>query len=141
MSLLDFKAKTVIDFGTGTGILAILAEKLGASNITAIDNDEWSISNAKENIETNVCSKIKLVKAETIEAGLKAEIILANINLNIIIANLDAIKTASKPGTIILFSGIMTMDEGRIRAVLKENHFVIYSSFARDNWLIIAAKR
>ncbi|MFT3912449.1 MAG: 50S ribosomal protein L11 methyltransferase [Ferruginibacter sp.] len=141
MSLLDFKDKTVIDFGTGTGVLAILAEKLGASNITAVDNDDWSINNAKENIEANSCSQIKLVKAETIEAGLKANIILANINLNIIIANLDAIKAACLPDATILFSGIMAQDEGQILAALKENNFTILSSFNRDNWLIIVTKR
>src|SRR6478672_5500603 len=49
-----------MSFGTGTGILAILAEKLGAAKIIAIDNDEWSISNAKENIEKNNCKNIQL---------------------------------------------------------------------------------
>ena len=47
---IDFKNKTVFDFGTGTGILAILAKKLGAASVFAIDNDEWSIENAKEMI-------------------------------------------------------------------------------------------
>ena len=141
MSLLDFNDKTVVDFGTGTGVLAILAEKLGASNITAIDNDDWSINNARENIEANACSKIKLVKAGTIETGSKANIILANINLNIIIANLDAIKEACLPGATILFSGIMTRDEELIIAALKENNFTIFSSFNRDNWLILVTKR
>ena len=49
MREIDFKDKTVFDFGTGTGILAILAEKLGATTIDAIDVDEWSFENAKEN--------------------------------------------------------------------------------------------
>ncbi len=57
MEIIDFKNKRVIDFGTGTGILAILAEKCGASNIVAIDYDEWSIKNALENIEANNCHK------------------------------------------------------------------------------------
>src|SRR5689334_11761207 len=50
MSQIDFHQKKVLDFGTGTGILAILAEKLGASEVVAIDNDDWSIENARENI-------------------------------------------------------------------------------------------
>ena len=52
MREIDFTGKTVFDFGTGTGVLAILAEKLGAENVLAIDNDEWSIENAAENITT-----------------------------------------------------------------------------------------
>src|SRR5690349_10830070 len=50
MQQLSFNDKTVLDFGTGTGVLAILAERLGAAHITAIDNDEWSITNVEENI-------------------------------------------------------------------------------------------
>ena len=139
MSLLDFNGKEVIDFGTGTAVLAILAEKLGASEITAIDNDDWSINNAKENIEANGCSKINIIKEETIKAGIKADIILANINLNIIIANLEAIKAACKPATQILFSGIMKKDEEEITMVLKEHNFIINNCVIKDNWLIILA--
>jgi ribosomal protein L11 methyltransferase len=51
MSEMDFTGKKVLDFGTGTGILAIIAERLGASKIIAIDNDDQSITNAKENLK------------------------------------------------------------------------------------------
>ena len=97
MRLLDFKDKMVFDFGTGTGVLAILAEKLGAASVFAIDNDEWSIENAKENIAYNDCSKILIQKAETIPAEKQYDIILANINLNVILANLSSIASAAKP--------------------------------------------
>ena len=56
MAKIDFTGKTVFDFGTGTGILAILAEKLGAASVSAIDVDVWSIENAKENIEKKVAA-------------------------------------------------------------------------------------
>ncbi len=138
MLLLNFKNKRVIDFGTGTGVLAILAKKMGASEITAIDNDDWSINNAKENIEANNCGEIKILQLSTIEVGLKADIILANINLNIIIANLTAIKNACLPGTIILFSGIMVNDKQQIISALEAGDFVISDCIARDNWLILA---
>ncbi|HEV8081437.1 MAG TPA: 50S ribosomal protein L11 methyltransferase [Chitinophagaceae bacterium] len=59
MQYIDFSNKKVLDFGTGTGILAILAKKLGAKKIVAIDNDEWSINNARENFVANNCSDIK----------------------------------------------------------------------------------
>ncbi|HEU4861999.1 MAG TPA: 50S ribosomal protein L11 methyltransferase, partial [Chitinophagaceae bacterium] len=54
----DFANKNVFDFGTGTGVLSILAEKLGAKKVLAIDNDSWSIDNADENIQRNNCTKI-----------------------------------------------------------------------------------
>lgn len=141
MALLDFSNKSVIDFGTGTGILAILAEKLGASAITAIDNDDWSIENTRENIEKNGCSRIHILKAETIDAGFTADIILANINLNIIIANLGAIKKACNTGSSILFSGILASDEEAIISRIKEAGLSVCSINVRDNWLIILAKR
>ena len=67
MEKIDFKDKTVLDFGTGTGVLAILAEKLGASKVLAIDCDEWSINNTLENIEANNCKKISVEKRNDLE--------------------------------------------------------------------------
>src|SRR5205085_7037613 len=84
MQDVDFKNKKVLDFGTGTGILAILAEKLGATKITAIDNDEWSISNANENIKTNNCRNIQLLLSDSPMLSQKFDVILANINKSVI---------------------------------------------------------
>ncbi|MFN0082664.1 MAG: 50S ribosomal protein L11 methyltransferase [Ferruginibacter sp.] len=139
MSEIDFKNKSVIDFGTGTGVLAILAEKMGAEKILAIDNDEWSITNAKENIEVNKCTGINILQAETIPEGKKADIILANINLNIIKANIDAIKNAASFGTVFLFSGIMLHDEEKIIETLKGLEIIIKHVFKKENWLSILA--
>jgi ribosomal protein L11 methyltransferase len=127
----------VIDFGTGTGVLAILAEKLGAHEILAIDYDDWSINNARENVEANQCEKIVLLKADTIPSGNKADIILANINLNIIQANLDAIKTSANPGADVLFSGILSQDEETIIQALNQHGFRINGILKKDNWLAI----
>ena len=137
MLLLNFKNKRVIDYGTGTGVLAILASKMGAGDITGIDNDDWSINNAKENIESNNCGEIKILQLSTIEEGLKAEIILANINLNIIIANLPSIRLACLPGTIILFSGIMVKDKQQITDALESGNFSINECVEKDNWLLL----
>ena len=138
MSLLNFQEKTVIDFGTGTGILAILAEKLGASKIIAIDYDDWCISNAKENITANNCTRIELIKGENI-SNAKSDIILANINLNIIIENLDEIKCACKPEATVLFSGILLHDEEKLTGILKEKNFIIHTCSMKDTWMIIVA--
>jgi len=137
MSQLSHEGKSVIDFGTGTGVLAILAEKLGATGVLAIDYDDWSINNAQENVEANRCSKIILQKADTIPAGNKADIILANINLNIILANLDAILAAANPGADVLFSGILATDEQSILQALSQQGFRINSILKKDNWLAI----
>jgi ribosomal protein L11 methyltransferase len=137
MQSLDFNDKFVIDFGTGTGVLAILAEKLGAKKILAIDNDEWSINNAKENIDSNRCRKIDLVMAGEMAKEFSADIILANINLNVIIANLELIKQACIKGSQILLSGLLVQDEEAISEILKINGFVISKLVEKNNWICI----
>ncbi len=139
MSEIDFVGKSVIDFGTGTGVLAILAEKMGANKIVAIDNDEWSITNATENLNENGCKNTELVFAETIEVHFKAQIILANINLNIIKANIEAIFHAADQNAIFLFSGIMLHDEKQIIDVLQTSQLKIKAIFRKDNWLSVLA--
>ncbi len=137
MENIDFVAKTVIDFGTGTGVLAILAEKLGATNVLGIDNDDWSINNALENIASNHCHHIRLVKTDAMVEDMKADVILANINLNVIVANLSAIKASCKPGAVIVFSGLMTQDEDQIRHHLTNHQFKVLSCVAKANWIAL----
>src|ERR1700741_5040122 len=87
MKDIDIKGKHVLDFGTGTGILAILAEKMGAANVIAFDNDEWSIRNAEENFFVNRCKSITLRKADFIDTEASFDLILANINKNVLLSN------------------------------------------------------
>ncbi len=138
MSGIEFTNKSVIDFGTGTGLLSILAEKMGASAILAIDNDDWSINNAKENIAANNCSKIEVLKAETCKYSTdKADILLANINLNVIIENLDNILSSCKHPVKMLFSGILTVDETKILPILAARGINILNVASNNNWLVI----
>jgi ribosomal protein L11 methyltransferase len=138
MSMIDFNGMNVIDFGTGTGLLAILAEKMGATKIEAIDNDDWSINNAIENIESNKCSSINIVKADSCQTdAFKADIILANINLNIILSNLDNIINCGKSGSTILFSGILVEDEEQICLSIRRKNLNINSVTSKNNWLLI----
>jgi ribosomal protein L11 methyltransferase len=140
MSALNFTNKSVVDFGTGTGVLAILAEKMGASAITAIDNDDWSIENAKENISTNNSKNIALQKAESIPLNQKYDIILANINLNVILQNMPLITKACRPGTQILLSGFLITNEVSIRGSLTENSIVLQAFTHQKDWICVNAQ-
>ena len=140
MKELDFKNKNVIDFGTGTAVLAILAEKLGAQNIVAIDNDVWSIDNARENLEANSCSKVELVLANEMIVSKKVDVILANINLNVIVKNLEKIKQASLPETYIVLSGLLVQDKKQISELLTASEFHIIKIADKNNWIILLAK-
>jgi len=117
MRTLDFNHKRVFDFGTGTGVLAILAEKLGASDIFATDNDDWSVENAMENIRNNHCKKIEVVKAGGAQAALqsqKFDIVLANINKNVILENARILSEILLKEGNLLLSGLLTEDEAAI---------------------------
>lgn len=120
MKKIDFVNKYVIDFGTGTGILAILAEKLGAQYILAIDNDEKSIENATENVKNNNCRKIDVVKTPIPGNKIGYDIILANINKQVIIDNLSCLFKQLNPQGIIVISGLLTTDHEGIFKIADE---------------------
>jgi ribosomal protein L11 methyltransferase len=135
MILIDFKNKSVLDFGTGTGVLAILASKLGAASITAVDNDQWSIKNARENILTNKCNNISLLEGDSMNGLGTFEIILANINLNVIKSNIFSLKKASKPCSKILLSGFLLSDESEINGLLSELNFQSVTIKNKEDWI------
>lgn len=141
MESIDFRNKTVVDFGTGTGVLAILSEKCGASNIIAIDYDEWSIENAKENIRANNCDRIKLNQQDNLSGISEADIILANINLNVIKEVADSIVSISKNGSILLVSGFLDKDEIQMQKIFEEKGFVKLKNKKAGDWLAILFKK
>lgn len=134
MRELDFANKSVFDFGTGTGILAILAEKIGAANVTAIDIDEWSIENAKENIERNKCSKIDVHLSTTIPLQ-HFDFVLANINRNVILQYMPLLKKAFKPQGQLLLSGLLVQDEEDIRNACSSHNFSFQNKSEFSGWL------
>ncbi len=137
MKEIDFNGKTVLDFGTGTGILAILAEKSGAKKIHAIDNDDWSIANAEENFKKNNCKKIVLRKASDASSEIKFDIILANINKNVILENFENLGQLLKPNGVILLSGLLTSDKEEIFTAAKRSGFTLKKELDRNNWICL----
>ena len=102
----DFSGKDVLDMGCGTGILAIMASKLGASNITAIDYDTICYASTIENAGLNGIENIKaLCGSKEAIPNVHFDIILANINRNILLDQMERYADALKPGGEIYFSG------------------------------------
>ena len=110
MREVDLREKYVFDFGTGTGILAILADKLGAREVLAIDNDEWSILNAAENMSANDTKRIHLVHLDNIPAHDSFNIIVANINKHVIMDTLRNMEQQLQVGGTLLLSGLLESD-------------------------------
>lgn len=135
MQSIDFKNKTVVDVGTGTGVLAILAEKCGASDIVAIDYDEWSIQNALENIKANKCHHVKLWQQDNLSGIKKADIILANINLNVIKEIANSLVSIAKIGSMLLVSGFLLKDEIELQNILEAKSYVKLKSKKQGDWL------
>ena len=137
MKELDLRGTSVLDFGTGTGILAILAEKEGAKNIEVIDNDDWSIANASENFEKNNCTKINLRKASNAASDIRFDIILANINKNVIIENLALLSELLNNGGQILLSGLLREDKDEILSIATEIRLKFKKELIRNNWIAL----
>ena len=140
MRSLEFAGRTVVDFGTGTAVLAILAEKIGASHIDAIDNDDWSIENAGENLAANDCKRVEVLKGETLLPGKEYDVVLANINLNVIRANFEAILTAAKPGADILLSGFLLQDEATLLALAGAQGLTHVDTRQKGEWICLKFK-
>ena len=138
MQDLDFSGKTVLDFGTGTGVLAILAEKMGAVNIFAIDNDNWSVDNALENTEKNQSNHIQIELRDNLPSDERYDVILANINKHILLTFCTDICKALNPGGKLLLSGILKEDKKDIVEAYGERLGEPKNLEEKNNWLMIA---
>lgn len=136
---ISFEGKQVFDFGTGTGVLAILAARLGAAGVMAIDTDEWSYENTVENIERNGTEGIT-VKQGSLEVVGKAcyDIILANINRHILLQYMADMKNMLNPGGIVVMSGILDEDKGIITQEAKKQGLIPKKEMARDKWICLS---
>jgi ribosomal protein L11 methyltransferase len=137
MQNLDFSGKIVLDFGTGTGVLAILAEKLGAASVLAIDNDDWSIQNAQENITENHCINILPLKLGNIPENQGYDIILSNINKHILVREMAKMVQQLKDGGVILLSGLLHEDFEDIENEAENNQLSVSARMARGSWICL----
>ena len=130
----DMTGKSVLDMGCGTALLAILARKHGATDVVAIDIDEFAYENAKENIVLNNTPdiEVRLGGAEAIKESDSFDFVIANINRNILLADMKNYVRCMHPGSQIFISGFYTEDMD----VLKEEaaqHGLRYIDYAEDN--------
>ena len=141
MQRIDFKDKTVYDFGTGTGILAILAEQLGAIKVLAVDNDDWCIENAAENIQNNASKVISIQKVASALQKVQFDIVLANVNRHIIEANMDELTLASKPGGILILSGLLIDDQSDMIVLANSKGWQLQEAQPLDGWISLLFNR
>ena len=134
-SYIESRARA-LDAGTGTGILAIAAAKLGAVGVDAFDIDEWSQRNAVENVYLNDVHEVVHVYEGGIDVVPAAayDVILANINLNVIAGLLDEFAARLDAGGHLLVSGILTKDRDRMLENARENGFEPVEEEVEGEW-------
>lgn len=139
---MDFKNKSVIDMGAGTGVLSILAEMLGATEIYAIDNDKWAYENMLENFEKNNTTKIKAFHgdAQTLKQMPSVDIFLANINRNILLNDMSAYVRQIKPDGQLVLSGFYTEDVPLLIAAAEQNGMMFENKIQKNNWTSLKLK-
>ena len=134
----DVAGKDILDMGCGTGVLAILASKMGAKNVLAIDNDEWAFENSLENVERNNCSNITVKTGdETIIGGDKFDIILANINRNILLKQIDSYISALNSSGKIYMSGFYEKDIPHLLQQAERHGLALKKKITKNNWAAI----
>ncbi len=135
---IDHQGTKVLDVGTGTGILAILAEKLGAVEISAFDIDEWSVENTVENIALNDAGNIT-VRLGTIadEPFQEYDIVLANINRNILLAEIPVYTRFVKDGGYLIVSGFYETDVADIQEIAGQSGLKKLRSLSKNNWAAV----
>lgn len=132
----DFKDKSVLDMGCGTGVLAILSELKGAKPIDAIDVDNWCYLNSLENVERNCCNHISVYEGD---AGLlgnkKYDIIIANINRNILLNDIKTYASCLNKNGMLFLSGFYKEDISVIEDACNRNMLKLDEKLERNNWV------
>ena len=128
----------VLDMGTGTGVLAVVAEKLGAKKTLAIDIEDWSAINAQENAVRNNCKTITCVCGDIDKVeGHSFGLIIANINKNILKAQMETYSSALTDGATLLLSGFFSSDVDEMIDFAKKFSLKKTTVFSKDEWACI----
>lgn len=139
---LDHKGKTVLDVGTGTGILAIMAHKRGASKIAATDIDEWCIENSNENFTLNGVSDVSLMQGQISEiAASNFDIIIANINKNVLLDQIKEYANRLKEGGQLILSGFYEDDINDLVLKAANHGLNKTSTTTRDKWAMLVLNK
>ena len=130
----------VLDMGTGTGVLGILAAEVGAAHVRAIEIDDWVADNATDNVLLNgLASKVKVEcgDASLLTEGPTYSLVLANINRNVLLADMSKYVSVMLPGATLLMSGFYEEDVPAIRTCAEALGLKYNYHHSRNNWVVI----
>ena len=142
MFSLSFDNKNILDLGSGTGILSILASKLKAKEIHAIDFDKWAFINSKENILLNNVKNVSCVLGDIDSVIFKKyDILLININRNIILSQMNKYKDLMSVNSDILLSGFISDDTNLILNQAKKLDLKLINKKNKKEWNLLHLKK
>jgi ribosomal protein L11 methyltransferase len=132
----DFKNKSVLDMGCGTGVLAILAEKVGATKLDAIDIDNWCYLNSLENVERNGCKNISVYEGDVqLLEGKHYDTIIANINRNILLADIPQYVACLNDNGELYLSGFYEEDVPLLEDLCNKHMLKLKETIKRGDWV------
>jgi ribosomal protein L11 methyltransferase len=132
----DFKNKSVLDMGCGTGVLAILAEMKGAKPLDAIDYDNWCYLNSLENVERNNCENITVIEGDaSLLKNKKYDVIIANINRNILLQDMKTYASCLNKNGMLFLSGFYKDDIPLIQKECEKHLLKFEEKLERNNWV------
>lgn len=132
----------VLDMGTGTGVLAIIAEKQGAREIVAVDIEDWSVENTQENAQRNGCIYIEAICGDVdVLEGRKFELILANINKNVLKAHMSTYAQMLEPSAKLIVSGFFETDSDELILAAESNGLTHSGSLSRETWAALTFEK
>lgn len=139
---LDLAGTEVCDLGCGTGVLAILAERMGAARVDAIDIDPGAVDNARENVERNGCHAITVEKgdASALE-GRTYHAILANIERNILLDAMPLLSRALRPGGALFLSGFVVNDRHMLAERAKAEGLLTAERMQEGDWALLGCRK
>ncbi|MAO72437.1 MAG: 50S ribosomal protein L11 methyltransferase [Flavobacteriales bacterium] len=137
MFCLNFKGKSVLDIGCGTGVLAILSKMLGSEDTLGIDINEWSYENSKENAVLNNIDSIEFLLGDISRIKGDFDIVLANINRNVILYDIDKYYKSMKENSDLILSGFLSDDVTLIREKAESLGLSLVSQKNKDKWNLL----
>lgn len=137
-----YQGGKVLDLGTGSGILAIAAARLGAGDVLAIDIDPLAVRTAQENVDNNKLSAAVSVRRGDLLQGIGGvfDFAVANILADVIIMLCGPLRQRLKPGAVFVCSGIIRQREEDVRAALEAAGYAPLDRLGRGEWVALAVR-
>jgi ribosomal protein L11 methyltransferase len=137
------KGDSVIDVGTGSGVLSIAAAMLGAEKVKALDLDEVAVQSAKLNLELNKVHTFVNVSQNNLLEGISDEVdvVVANILAEVILRFTDDVAKTVKPGGYFIAAGIIQQKKDQVKESIETAGFDIEETLRMEDWVAFIAKR